>query len=411
MNLTLPNVAVSSLLVLIQILAAVPWLLIVFLSPDELLALRRSMGRKLGRELLVLGLAVAISTVFGVAQLALFGQASENAGIVYGAVLQLQLTIDFFIVALAVLLRVWPKGAAVAQAAFRESVRQPMFWLLFSIAFVAMWISPYVPYFTFGEDHIMVKELGYDTIMFVAALFGTLAASMFVSDEIEGRTAITLMSKPVSRRQFLLGKFVGIMLAIMLMFGLLGCSFEGVMLYKHWFDRLDPEPTPPWILTALGKLSLPAGPALTFLRGVCLWGNLTFETLPGLILSLCLVTVLVALAVAMATRLPMVVNLCVILAIYILANLSPVLVSIGKKALRQPNAGPVAQVLAFTSQLFETLLPGLSYFRLGPALTADTPLPTGQYWAYVGSATAYGAMYTCILLLLGLILFEDRDLA
>ena len=172
--------------------------------------------------------------------------------------LQVQLTIDFFIFFFLVLLTVWPKGGAVAQAAFRESVRQPMFWLLFGFAFVAMWIYPYIPYFTFGEDHIMVKELGYDTIMLVAAIFGTLAASMFVSEEIEGRTAVTLMSKPVSRRQFLLGKFVGIMLAVMLMFGLLGCSFEGVLLYKNWFDRIDPgADLPPWV-TGLSRQSVAA---------------------------------------------------------------------------------------------------------------------------------------------------------
>ena len=360
--------------------------------------------------LVVLGVVVAALAV-GVGQLAIFRQSSETAGIAYGAVLQLQLTVDFFIVAFALLLAIWPKGGAVAQAAFRESVRQPMFWLLFGIAFVALWVWTVIPYFTFGEDHIMVKELGYDTIMFVAALFGTLAASMFVSDEIEGRTAITLMSKPVLRRQFLLGKFIGIMLAIMLMFGLLGCTFQGVILYKHWFDRLDPDPTPVWVTTTMGKLALPAGPGLALLRGVGFWANLTFETLPGLILTFCLVTVLVALAVTLATRVPMVVNVCVVLAVFILANLSPVLVSIGQKALQQQGAGAVAQVLAFTSQLFDTLLPGLSYFRVGPALTSDTPLPVAQYWVYVGSATLYGAMYTCILLLLGLILFEDRDLA
>ena len=120
---------------------------------------------------------------------------------------------------------------------------------------------------------------------------------------------------------------------------------------------------------------------------------------------------LVALAVALATRLPMVVNLCVILSVFLLANLSPVLVSIGQKALQQPNAGAVAQILSFTSQLFDMLLPGLTYFRVGPAVVSDTPLPIGQFWAYVGVASVYGLMYTCILLLLGLILFEDRDLA
>ena len=76
--------------------------------------------------------------------------------------------------------------------------------VLFGFAFLLMAVSPFIPYFTFGEDHLMVKELGYDTIMFVGAIFAVLAASMFVGDEIEGRTAITLMSKPVTRRQFLL---------------------------------------------------------------------------------------------------------------------------------------------------------------------------------------------------------------
>jgi len=416
MTFSLPSIIVGTLLVLFQLLAAVPWLLLILLNPDELLALRRGLGEgfgsRLGKRLVFAGIALAISVVVGVAQMALFGQASQTAGVIYGAILQLQLTIDFAILFFAILLKIWPKGGAVAQAAFRESVRQPMYWLLFGIAFVLMWISVYVPYFTFGEDHIMVKELGYDTIMLVAALFGTLAASMFVSEEIEGRTAITLMSKPVSRRQFLLGKFVGIMAAIALMFGLLGCSFEGVMLYKHWFDRLDPVPTPPWVMTLLTKhLGVPPGPAFGFLRGLGEWTNHTFETLPGLILSLCLVTVLVALAVALATRLPMVVNMCFILAIYLLANLSPVLVGYGQRALQQKDSGAVAQILSFTSRLFDTILPGLSYFRLGPAIVSDAPLPTGQFWGYVGAASAYGVMYTCILLLLGLILFEDRDLA
>src|SRR4029077_12934741 len=116
-----------------------------------------------------------------------------------------------------VMLLVWPKGGAVALSAFREGVRQPMFWLLTIAASLLMAISPFFPYFTFGDDLKMVKELGYAITMLFAGLFGVLAASMSVSEEIEGRTAVTLMSKPVSRRQFLLGKFGGIMLACMFM--------------------------------------------------------------------------------------------------------------------------------------------------------------------------------------------------
>ena len=51
------------------------------------------------------------------------------------------------------------KGGAIALAAFRETYRQPLFWLLLGLAVGFLVISPFVPYFTFGEDFIMVKEM------------------------------------------------------------------------------------------------------------------------------------------------------------------------------------------------------------------------------------------------------------
>jgi len=177
-----------------------------------------------------------------------------------------------------------------------------------------------------------------------------------------------------------------------------------------WFDRQSPRPPPLWATAVLNKLSLSPA-SLVFLRGLGMWLDHTFTTLPGLILNYCLVMVLVALAVALATRLPMVVNVCFIGAVFILANLSPALVSQGRRAQAQPGAGAVAQILSFTSQLFDNILPGLSSFRIDQAMVSDTPRPLAQFWAYIGAASVYGLMYTCILLLLGLILFEDRDLA
>src|SRR5438094_9137852 len=99
-----------------------------------------------------------------------------------------------------------------------------------------MAVAPFIPYFTFDEDVKMVRELGYDMIMLAAVVFSVVAASMSISEEIEGRTAITVMSKPVSRRHFLLGKFVGILSAAMFMTGLLAWYFQGMMLFKMWFD-------------------------------------------------------------------------------------------------------------------------------------------------------------------------------
>jgi hypothetical protein len=68
-------------------------------------------------------------------------------------------------------------------------------------------------------------------------------------------------------------------------------------------------------------------------------------------------------------------------------------------------------LVRFVAQLFDTLLPGLEHFSLGAAIARDVPPPTGPFIVYIGSVMLYALLYTTIALLLGLILFEDRDLA
>jgi hypothetical protein len=410
MTFSVTTFLVGSLLTLIQLVAAVPWLALAFLSRGEIVQrLREPFSAPVLRGLgVILGLALVGGTYgFFVQDPA----ALQFSGHVYGAALQLQLTVDFFILIFLVLLALWPKGGAVALAAFREGVRQPLFWLLFGLAFAALTVAPFWPYFTFGEDHIMVKELGLDTVMLFAALFGILAASLSITEEIEGRTAVTLMSKPVSRRQFLLGKFLGITLAALALFSLLGWYYEGIVEFKPWWDKqIDPPPPPAWVGEMLERWQLP-GVATDFLRGVGLWTANALDILPGLILSFSQVMVLVALAVALATRVPMVVNLTTVVVVFFLAHLAPVLVAIGLKAKAETPNSPVAQILAFMSQLFDVFLPNMQSFRLDPALLSDAPPPTGPFLQYVGATALYGVVYTSIILLFGLILFEDRDLA
>jgi len=412
---------VGVLLVLLQVLAALPWIVLTFAGRDTRAAWRR---RPFGSDMLplyggVLAIVLLVPALFQ--YMVREGSTLEVWGQIYGAVLQLQLLADAFILIFALLLLVWPKGGAIALAAFREGVRQPMFWLLFGVAFVAMTISPLIPYFTFGEDHLVVKEIGIDTIMLLAAVFGALAASMSISEEIEGRTAVTLMSKPVSRRHFLIGKFLGIVLAAAVLFALLGTYYEGIALFKHWWDKMDSpwwakvdsptsEPAPQWVTATLEKWALP-GEATDLLRGVGLWTHLTLDTAPGLVLGFSQVMVLIAIAVSLATRVPMVVNLVTVVVIFFLAHLTPVLVSIGYEAQRTNPGAVVSQILYFMAQLFDLLLPNLESFRLEPALLNDTPLSAGDFTKYLGSVSLYGLLYTSIILLFGLILFEDRDLA
>jgi hypothetical protein len=416
MTITASSYLVALLLLVIQLLAAVPWAWMLFLNREDVLRSVRNFGdlvRKGGptaqRLLIRLGLTILAVFVLPVIFAVSAGSSGtlEALGYSYGAVLQIQLLIDAFVIVFALLLQFWPKGGAIALAAFREGVRQPMFWLLFGIAFAALTISPFIPYWTFGEDQLVVREIGYDTILLVAAVFGTLAASMSISEEIEGRTAVTLMSKPVSRQHFLIGKFIGIILAAGVLFALLGTYFEGVTLFKPWWDKSDQ----PWwnqeVTTVVKPTEIPA--PMWIMNILHYWSFPTATT--DLILGFSQVMVLVAVAVSLATRVPMVVNLVAVVVIFFLAHLAPVLVSIGYEAQKTNPGAAVSQILYFMAQLFDLVLPNLESFRLEPALLNELDLKVADFTQDLASVSLYGVLYTTIVLLFGLILFEDRDLA
>jgi ABC-type transport system involved in multi-copper enzyme maturation permease subunit len=388
----------SLVLCLVQYLAAIPW--ISFLTLQSAAdAFRPSTLKRF--------LAVSIAVLVGASALLAAGlryQQDEELlytlGRLYGAILYVQLLLDFFVVTFFVLSVLWRRGAAVAVAAFREGVRQPTFLFLTVVALLFMLVMPYIPYFTFGEDLKMVRELGYDVIMLFGAIFAVLTASISISEEIEGRTAVTLMSKPVSRRQFLLGKFTGILLASLFMTGILSVAYFFLLWYKPVYDR-DVITAPVTAVHYANLLHLDAV-GTSLVTGIAWWFVDAAAASPGLILGFCQVMVLLAIAVALATRLPMVVNLVVCLVVFFLGHLAPVLVQASQSRMA---------LVQFMAKFFEFALPSLEMFNLGPALSRDTPPPLADFSIYVGSVAGYAVLYTAIALIFGLILFEDRDLA
>lgn len=328
---------------------------------------------------------------------------------VFGFILQTQMVLTVAILAPWALGYLWPKGAAIAYAAFREGVRQPMFALLMGGALVALLVSLVLPYFTFGEDYKMMYELGFDIIMFASLVFACIAASMFISEEIEGRTAVTLLSKPVSRFDFLVGKFAGILMAAFLMLFVLGSMLQGFLVIRTWIEKMDPVPPPAWYLASLATLR-PNGAQQVIFSEMAIWFQLSQEVLANLVLCFCQVGVMTALAVALSTRVPITVNLPVVATIFLLAHLVPVVVEMtSAQAADQGQSGGVLALLNFTGQAFYAILPDLELFRVSVAVVGDSPILPGIYWTHVLCTLLYALIYMAVPLMLGLLLFEGRD--
>ncbi len=394
---------------LIQGLAALPWLIAI--DPVH----GTAAARKPSNWLSFLGL------VF-LAGLALYGMMLfrndptklEFDGRLYAAILHLQLGLDAIILVLAVMLSVWPKGGTVALAAFREGYRQPMFWVMVGAVILMLLVSLVVPYFTFGDELKMTKQISFDIIKLATLLFAVMAASISISEEIEGRTAVTLMSKPVTRRQFLLGKFIGILLATAAMTLIFSWCQNWVVIMKPNFLRLE-DPIDPLSVAVQGKLV----PMLTqfnigaepngFLRGIGLWAGETIANLSGLTLGFGQVMIMLAVAASLATRLPMIVSLNVCLIFFLLGNLAPILAAESQKM--SERSGGALTLVSFLAQLLDKVMPSLSFFSTDQVFMRETYLPPREFAYFVASVLLYAVIYAVMALLAGLFLIEDRDLA
>lgn len=295
------------------------------------------------------------------------------------AISLLAIGLGTFLFGLSILLQngVAPRVSAVALATVKNELGQPLFLVLMLIGSLLIVLFTFLSFNTFGEDIKLLKDCGITVIMLFAAFQGVWSASSSVSDEIEGRTALTVLSKPIQRRSFVIGKFMGLFWLLALMFVVLG-TFELVAVsYKPLYDSKE------------ASLDMPTWQ----ICHVEMW-----KTLPGLLMAFMQAVLLTAVSVALATRLPLLANLSICFAIYLIGNLSTSIVS---------STVGTFPIVEFIAQLVATIIPILEHLSMQSAIDADKTITA----SLLSGNLIYCLLYVMLAMFLALILFEDRDLA
>ncbi len=270
-----------------------------------------------------------------------------------------------------------PRVAAIALATAKSEMAQPLYLVLLALGGVAILLFMILPFHTLGDDIKLFKDSGITLIMVLGIIQAVWSAGTSVSDEIEGRTALTVLSKPVSRRGFLLGKYTGIMLGVFVMFVLLGAILVLATSYKPIFEsRENSTDQPVW--------------------QVCHAQVVT--TIPPLVLYFMETMAIGSIAVALATRLPLLANGVICFVVYVIGNLTAPLV--------RSSAGDNALV-GFVGNLIAVVVPNLNTFNVQSALDSGTLIPP----IYLAGAFNYLVCFGIMIFMLALLLFEDRDLA
>jgi len=269
-----------------------------------------------------------------------------------------------------------PKEAAISWSTFKTETSQPLFGILLAVGLVFLTIALYIPYNTFGEDIKMYVTTGRPVILLLCIFFAVWASSKSVAEEIEGRTALTVLAKPISRRQFLVGKTMGVGWAVGLLFLCFGLWFLFLISYKTIYDGVESSKgTLPW-QDGFGEM---------------------VKVVPALALGYMETMVFVFISVMISTRLAVVSNLMICFSIYMLGHITPMM-------LEKEDTFESVNVVG---QAITTIIPVLEHFDVSAAIVGDATVPM----TYLGWTLVYTTLYCGVALLVALILFEDRDLS
>ncbi len=121
------------------------------------------------------------------------------------------------------------KALAIAQNTLVELVRQKIFYILLIFALAAIGSSIFMAKLSFQEEFQMLKDVCLGAMAIFTSLLAILATANFLPKDTEERTIYTLLSKPVPRFVYLLGKLAGIIALLFLFTALMTVVFLAVL--------------------------------------------------------------------------------------------------------------------------------------------------------------------------------------
>lgn len=122
----------------------------------------------------------------------------------------------------------------IAGNTFLEAVRQKFFnsLLLISIALLAS--STFFQQFDFGTSELkFITDFGFGALFFFGSILSITATTQLFFNEIENRTALTMLAKPIYKLEFLAGKFLGAHLLMLCFTVVISVVLAGMLFWRE----------------------------------------------------------------------------------------------------------------------------------------------------------------------------------
>jgi ABC-type transport system involved in multi-copper enzyme maturation permease subunit len=261
--------------------------------------------------------------------------------------------------------------AALALNTFREAVRNKVLYILLLFALGLLTLTYFFSQGALHEQLRVIRDVGLVGIELVGALIAIFIGVNLVYKELDRKTVFALIPKPIHRWEFVLGKYVGMLLTLAVLMAIMAVTL--------------------FIVLSLG---------VTVFGGE----NDNGTVLRAILLLFGEVAVITAVAVLFSSFSSPILSGALTLGIFVVGHFTPEL----RELIAKVESAPLRAVLGGGMRLF----PDLHLFYVsGSMVGGQTVSVHGTYvdWTYVAMAGTYGALYCAAAIALAMIIFSRRD--
>ena len=247
----------------------------------------------------------------------------------------------------------------IARNTFREGVRDRLFLAIGVFAIFVLGSSLVIGPISLGEQVRITQDLGLAAISVLSFMIAILVGTSIVYREIDRRTIYTIISKPVARWQFIVGKFLGLITTVSLLLGGMTVLFVVI--------------------------------------NVIVAESFNSQLLVAILLTWMEMVLLTALSVLMSTIASPILGAIFSLLLYVIghasADVKDLAVRFGSGTLRA-----ISDVVYYA-------LPNLEYLNVRSKVTHGVQIDV----AYVAFASSYALLYSLVFLVIAVLVFERKE--
>ncbi|MHB0911996.1 MAG: ABC transporter permease [Armatimonadota bacterium] len=253
----------------------------------------------------------------------------------------------------------------IARSTVGEALRKKILNIFLIVALALIVLSVSFGQFSLREELTVLKALGLGLIAVVGILIAVVLGINLIAAEMERRTIYTILSKPVRRHEFLLGKFFGALFTILINLVLMTVVFMAMITWKN-----------NWVVE--------------------------WALLKGILMIFFQLFLLSSVAMVFSVFVTPVVNFFMTTAVYIVGSLSDITWAMSKSS----ESGPIAKGFYW---LIHYLVPNFAnYFTQNPLIHPEVQIRNeGLYYA---QNIIYAIVYAAVLLIIAILAFEKRDM-